>query len=69
MWGIPTKVHDAAKIITVCFEYIWTVLNTREQSLSFYYKENKNSAKRLIGKKEYKIREKVKNRVSVKKFV
>lgn len=52
-----------------CFEYIWTVLNTREQSLSFYYKENKNSAKRLIGKKEYKIREKVKNRVSVKKFV
>lgn len=52
-----------------CFEYIWTVLNTREQSLSFYYKENKNSAKILVEKKEYRIREKVKNRIPINKFV
>lgn len=51
-----------------CFEYIWTVLNTREQSLSFYYKENKNSAKLLVVKKEYRIREKVKNRIPINKF-
>jgi len=51
-----------------CFEYIWAVINTRKQSLSIFYKESKTGKKELIDKLNYKIREKVKNRIPIDSF-
>ena len=50
------------------YEYIWAVINTREQSLSFYYKATKLVDKKLVLKTDYHIREKVKNRLSIERF-
>lgn len=51
------------------FEYVWAVINTREQSLSFFHKENENASKELIDKQNYEVRESIKNRISVNKFI
>ncbi len=67
--GEITLLNESFKIDKkYSFEYVWAVINTREQSLSFFHKENKDSAKELIEKKTYEIREPIKNRISVNKF-
>ena len=68
--GEITLLNESFKIDKkYSFEYVWAVINTREQSLSFFHKEDKNSAKELIEKRTYEIREPIKNRISVNKFV
>lgn len=51
------------------YEYVWVVLNTREQSLSYFHKPTKEAKKLLVKKDEYSIREKIKNRISIKHFL
>jgi hypothetical protein len=50
------------------FEYIWAILNTKEQHLDIYYQATKEAPKQLVKTKEYKVREPVKNRIPAKKF-
>jgi hypothetical protein len=54
---------------TYSYEYIWSVLNTREQSLEFYYKATKEAPKIQVKKIEYQLREPVKNRIPISHFV
>jgi hypothetical protein len=50
------------------FEYVWTTIFTKEQSLKVYYQATKNSKRDLIKTVDYKLREPVKNRIPVKEF-
>jgi putative transposase len=50
------------------FEYVWAVLNTRDETLSFYYKATKETPKELIKTERYKLRETVRNRIPVNHF-
>ncbi|MBU4189408.1 MAG: integrase core domain-containing protein [Candidatus Thermoplasmatota archaeon] len=50
------------------FEYIWATIFTKEQELKFYYQANKESKRELIKSVEYKLREAVKDKISVKEF-
>jgi len=53
---------------TYSYEYVWSVVNTRDQSLTFYYKATKDAPKTQIKKVEYKLREIVRNRIPVESF-
>jgi len=50
------------------YEYIWAVLNTREQSLTFYHKVTKLAPKTQVKCFNYKLREPVRNRIPVSCF-
>jgi transposase len=65
--SILNEYFDVGK--TYSYEYIWSVLNTREQSLEIYYKATKEAPKILVKKNEYKLRELVRNRIPISHFV
>jgi len=50
------------------FEYVWCVLNTREQKILIYYKATKKAQKELVKIEQYKLRESVKNRIPMNRF-
>lgn len=50
------------------FEYVWAILNTKEQNLKIYYQSEKTAPKELVRIEPYKLREPVKNRIPVKNF-
>lgn len=50
------------------FEYVWATIFTKEQRIKFYYQATKDSEKKLIKNVDYKLREPVHNRISVKHF-
>jgi hypothetical protein len=50
------------------YEYVWAVLNTKEQSLAFFYKATKEAEKIIVLKINYHIRELVKNRIPINRF-
>jgi putative transposase len=50
------------------YEYVWAVLNTKLQSLTFYYKATKDAPKEIIKSIPYKLREPVKNRIPISRF-
>jgi putative transposase len=54
---------------TFSYEYLWSVLNTREQTLEFYHKATRESPKVQVKKIEYKLREPVRNRIPISHFV
>jgi hypothetical protein len=51
------------------FEYVWAVLNTRDQCLSFFYKPTKDAPKELIQRCNYLLKEPVKNRIPIYNFI
>jgi putative transposase len=51
------------------FEYVWAVLNTREQQLSFFYKSTKEAPKEMIQNYNYLLKEPVKNRIPIINFI
>lgn len=51
------------------YEYLWCVLNTKEQTLSFFHKATKESAKTLVKKCTYILREIIKNRIPLESFL
>jgi hypothetical protein len=50
------------------YEYVWAVLNTKEQSLAFFYKATKEAEKIMVLKINYHIRERIKNRIPINHF-
>ena len=53
---------------TLSFEYVWAILNTREQGITIYYQATPEAPKQLIRSESYKLREPVKNRIPIKEF-
>ena len=50
------------------FEYVWSTIFTKEQSLKVYHQATKDSKKELVKTIFYKLREPVKSRIPVKAF-
>jgi len=50
------------------FEYVWVILNTKEQNLKIYHQSGKNAPKELVKIEPYKLREPVNNRIPTKNF-
>ena len=53
----------------LCCEYIWLTIDTKEQSLTMYYQANEKAPREVIKTLEYKLRESVKERIPVNKFL
>lgn len=49
-------------------EYIWSTINTTEQTLQMYYQATEQAPRELIKSIEYKLREPVKHKIPVKHF-
>ncbi len=50
------------------FQYVWTILSTKDLNLKIWYQATVKAPKELIKTVSYKLREPVKNRISVNKF-
>ena len=50
------------------FEYVWIILNTKDQTLKTWYQATKDAPKELLKTESYKLREPVKNKIPVSKF-
>lgn len=51
------------------YEYVWVVLNTYAQTLTFYHKAAKFAPKKVIKQMEYQLREPVKRRIPITHFL
>lgn len=52
----------------ICCEYIWATIDTEKQKLDIYHRATKESKNQLIKTINYKLREKVKNKIQVRAF-
>ena len=52
----------------ISFEYVWAIINTREQGIKIYYQAAPEAPKQLIRTESYKLREPVKNNIPIKEF-
>ena len=52
----------------VRFEYVWSIIETEEQTLKIYYQATKESPKELLKTKSYSLRETVCERIPINDF-
>jgi hypothetical protein len=52
----------------LCCEYIWATINTEKQMLNIYHQTTKESKNELVKTVDYKLREKIKNKIQVSEF-
>jgi hypothetical protein len=52
----------------LCCEYIWAMIDTKKQTLNIYHQATKESKKELTKNIDYKLREKIKNKIPVSEF-
>ena len=50
------------------FQYVWAIINTKEQNVKIWYQATKDAPKELLKTVSYKLREPVKNKISINKF-
>ena len=50
------------------FQYVWAILSTKDLNLKIWYQATKDAPKELIKTESYKLREPVKNKISMSKF-
>lgn len=53
----------------LCCEYVWSTINTKDQTLIMYYQANEKASRDLVKTMAYKLREPVKERIPITKFL
>lgn len=52
----------------ISFQYVWTIIDTKDCNMKIWYQASKDAPKELLKIKSYKLREPVKKKISIKNF-